>query len=205
MIAIVDYGAGNLRSVARAVGRLGYAHEVTADPGVVRKAGTVVLPGVGAAGDLMRSLQELKMVGPVRAAIEEGKPFLGICLGLQVLLSLSEEGGGQQCLDLIPGVVRRLPDGLKVPHMGWNQVRQRLVHPVFEDIPDRADFYFVHSYYADPTDWTLAAGETEYGVTFCSMLARDRMVATQFHTEKSGEMGLRLLENFLRWSGAEKA
>ncbi|MDO8674336.1 MAG: imidazole glycerol phosphate synthase subunit HisH [Dehalococcoidia bacterium] len=204
MIAIIDYGAGNLRSVARAIGKLGYVHEVTADPLVVRQANAVILPGVGAAGDIMRSLLEIAMVDPLREAIEKGRPFLGICLGLQVLLSLSEEGGGEKCLDIISGVVRRLPDGLKVPHMGWNQVKQRVSHPVFYGIPDEADFYFVHSYYADPLDKTVVVGETEYGLTFCSMIARDKMVAVQFHPEKSGELGLKLLDNFLRWSGAEK-
>ncbi len=204
VIAIIDYGAGNLRSVARAVARLGYTHEVTSDPRVVRKAEVGILPGVGAAGDTMHSLEALDMVGPVRETISQGKPFLGICVGLQVLLGASEEGGGQKCLDIIPGIVRRLDVDLKVPHMGWNQVNQRVSHPVFEGIPDSSNFYFVHSYYVDPADKTLKAGETEYGVSFCSVLAKDNLVATQFHPEKSGDLGLRFLDNFLRWSGERK-
>lgn len=204
MIAIIDYGAGNLKSVARAVDRLGYEYEVTSNPFSVGRADTVILPGVGAAGDTMESLKALGMVEPVRDTIACGKPFLGICLGLQVLLSESEEGGRQQCLDLIPGVVRRLPKGLKVPHMGWNQVKQRLSHPVFAGIPDGADFYFVHSYYVDPIDAAAVAGETEYAFNFCSVIARDNLVATQFHPEKSGDVGLQLLDNFLQWSGSKK-
>ncbi|MBM3132868.1 MAG: imidazole glycerol phosphate synthase subunit HisH [Chloroflexi bacterium] len=200
MIAIIDYGAGNLRSVARAVAKLGYEAEVTNRPQRVLDAQVVILPGVGAAGDTMESLQKLKLVEPIKQVIAEDRPFLGICLGLQVLLTSSEESGGYPCLDLIPGTVRLLPPGLKVPQMGWNQVRQTTRHSVFDGIADEANFYFVHSYYADPLDRSLVAGETDYGIAFCSMIAKGNLVATQFHPEKSGDVGLRFLDNFLKFS-----
>lgn len=194
---IVDYGAGNLRSVARAVERAGCSACVTSDPGVVRGASALIVPGVGAAADTMRNLRERGLVEAVREFVESGRPFLGICMGMQALLSVSEEGGEHECLGLIPGRVRRLPSGLKVPHMGWNRVRQRRPHPVFAGIPDGSFFYFVHSYYPDPEDADAVVGETEYGVTFASVVARDNVVATQFHPEKSDEAGLRLYRNFL--------
>ena len=194
---IVDYGAGNLRSVARAVERAGCSPCVTSDPGVVRAAPALIMPGVGAAADTMRNLRERGLMEPVREFIESGRPFLGICMGLQALLTVSEEGGEHECLGVIPGRVRRLPAGLKVPHMGWNRVRQRKAHPVFEGIPDGSFFYFVHSYYPDPEDAASVVGETEYGVTFASVVARDNVVAAQFHPEKSDEAGLRLYRNFL--------
>ncbi len=201
MICIIDYGAGNLRSVAKAVARLGYRAMVTARPSEVLSASVVILPGVGAAGDTMRSLEALGMVDPIRWVIGEGRPFLGICLGLQVLLTSSEEGGGQECLDVLPGRVRKLPQGIKVPHMGWNQVRQMSPHPLFEGIPDGANFYFVHSYYADPDDRSIVAGETDYGIAFPSVIIKGNMVATQFHPEKSGDWGLRMYDNFLKFVG----
>ncbi|MFO8010221.1 MAG: imidazole glycerol phosphate synthase subunit HisH [Dehalococcoidia bacterium] len=200
MIRIIDYGAGNLRSVAKAVARLGYQAETTSIPSDVLEADAVILPGVGAAGDTMASLGKLDLIEPVRQLVRENRPFLGICLGLQVLLTRSEESGGADCMGLIDGVVRSLPQGQKVPQMGWNQVRQRIAHPLFDGIPDGSDFYFVHSYYVDPEDYTIAAGETEYGITFCSMIIKGNLVATQFHPEKSGQMGLKLLGNFLKFS-----
>ncbi len=198
MIAIIDYGAGNLRSVAKAVAKLGYQAEITSDAQIVSNADTVILPGVGAAGDTMDSLQKLGMIESIKKVNAEGRPFLGICLGLQVLLTATEESGGYDCLGLIPGMVRLLPSGLKVPEMGWNQVNQKMEHPVFDGILDGSNFYFVHSYYVDPIDKSVVAGETEYGVNFCSMIMKDKMVATQFHPEKSGDMGLKLLGNFLK-------
>jgi glutamine amidotransferase len=198
MIAVIDYGAGNLRSVVNAVTSLGYEPVVTSRPGDILNAGVVILPGVGAAADTVASLKSLKLVEPVRRVIEEGKPFLGICIGLQVLFGATEEGGWNECLGILPGKVRRLPPGLKIPHMGWNQVKQKISHPVFEGIPDGANFYFVHSYYAEPEDGALVAGETEYGIPFCSAVVRGNLVATQFHPEKSGELGLRLYDNFLK-------
>ena len=198
MIAIIDYGAGNLRSVAKAIAKLGYQAEITSDPNKVLEADIVILPGVGAAGDTMDSLQKLELVEPIKRAIKEDRPFFGSCLGLQVLLTSTEESGGSECFNLIPGVVRLLPPNLKVPEMGWNQLKQKLSHPIFEGIPDMSNFYFVHSYYVDPTDKSVVAGETDYGVNFCSMIIKDNMVATQFHPEKSGETGLKLLSNFLK-------
>jgi glutamine amidotransferase len=141
-------------------------------------------------------------VEPIREYIASGRPFLGICMGLQVLFSVSEEGGEHSCLDILPGRVRRLPDGLKVPHMGWNRIRRRCAHPIFEGISDGAFFYFVHSYYAQPEDPSVVIGETDYGVTFPAVVARDNIVATQFHPEKSAESGLRLYQNFLRMTQA---
>ena len=198
MIAIIDYGAGNLRSVAKAVAKLGYQSEVTSDANKVLKADTVILPGVGAAGNTMDSLQKLGLVEPIKHIIKEERSFFGICLGLQVLLTSTEESGGYECLDLIPGTVRLLPPDLKVPEMGWNQVKQKMSHPIFEGIPDRSNFYFVHSYYVDPANKLVVAGETDYGIDFCSMIVKDNLVATQFHPEKSGEIGLKMLSKFLK-------
>jgi len=195
---IVDYGAGNLRSVARAVARAGYEPLITSEPSAVERAEVVIVPGVGAAADTMSNLARCGLVEPIRQYIAGGRPFLGVCMGLQALFTVSEEGGEHRCLDILTGRVRRLPDGLKVPHMGWNSVRQSRPHPVFEGIADGAFFYFVHSYYADPQDPSVVAGETSYGVTFAAVVATGNIVATQFHPEKSGESGLRLYENFLR-------
>ncbi len=199
-VVIIDYGAGNLRSVARAVAHIGFDPLVTSDPREVAAATRVILPGVGAAADTMRNLNERGLVEPVREYIASGRPFFGVCMGLQALLTVSEEGGEHACLDVIPGRVVRFPKSdLKVPHMGWNQVRQLRDHPLFREIPDGAYFYFVHSYYAVPLDASAVIGETEYGVTFASVLARGRLVATQFHPEKSGELGLRVYRNFLTY------
>jgi glutamine amidotransferase len=196
-VVVVDYGAGNLRSVSRAVAHVGFEPSITADPHDLDDADAVILPGVGAAADTMRNLRASGMEAPVRAFIASGRPFFGVCMGQQALLSVSEEGGEHECLGVIPGRVVRLPKGQKVPHMGWNQVRQRLQHPLFEGIPDESYFYFVHSYVPAPDDADVVIGETDYGVTFASVLARDNIVATQFHPEKSGEMGLRMYRNFL--------
>ncbi len=197
MIAIIDYSAGNLRSVANAIARLGYRPTVTGDPGTVISAAAVILPGVGAAPDTMHHLRASGIAEALQRRIAEGSPTFAVCVGMQVLLSETEEGGRHQCLGVIPGTVKRLPLGLKVPHMGWNQVRQRLAHPVFEGIPDEANFYFVHSYYAEPQDSSVVAGTTEYGVSICSILIKGNLVATQFHPEKSGDRGLRMYANFL--------
>jgi glutamine amidotransferase len=198
-VVIVEYGAGNLRSVARAVAYNGYEPFVSCNTRDVETAEALILPGVGAAADTMRNLQQGGLVKPIREYIAGGRPFLGVCMGQQALLSVSEEGGEHACLDVIAGRVRRFPSGdLKVPHMGWNRVRQRRRHPVFEGIEDGAYFYFVHSYYPDPEDRDVVIGETDYGVRFASILARDNLVATQFHPEKSGEAGLRFYGNFLK-------
>jgi len=198
MIAIVDYGAGNLRSVVNAVGKLGYQPEVTNSPAGVLNAEAVILPGVGAAADTMASLKKLELISPIRRFIGEDRPFLGVCIGLQILFTGTEEGGWHKCLDIIPGLVRKLPSKLKIPHMGWNQVKQKISHPIFDGIPDEANFYFVHGYHVEPEDRSLVVGETEYGIPICSVLTRGNMVATQFHPEKSGEVGLRFYDNFIK-------
>ena len=198
MIAIIDYGAGNLRSVANAIAKLGYQPRVTNNPGDVLSAAAVILPGVGAAADTMRNLAESGMSEVIRQLISEERPLFAICMGMQVMLQGSEEGGWHECLGVIPGIVRRLGSGVKIPHMGWNQVKQRIAHPIFDAIPDEANFYFVHSYYADPDDTSVVAGTTDYGVSMCSVMIKGNLVATQFHPEKSGEYGLRMYSNFLQ-------
>ena len=198
MIGIVDYGAGNLRNVVNAIARLGYQSKITNSPDEILSAQAVILPGVGAAADTMTNLKTLGLASPIRQLIADGCLFLGVCIGLQILFTGTEEGGWNECLGVIPGQVRRLPSGLKIPHMGWNQVKQKVSHPVFAGIPDEANFYFVHSYYAEPDDKSLVAGETEYGVSLCSVIARENLVATQFHPEKSGEIGLKFYDNFLK-------
>jgi glutamine amidotransferase len=197
-ILVIDYGAGNLRSVVNAVTRLGYQPGLGTSPADILEARAVILPGVGAAASTMDSLKKLGLEETLRSYVTGGRPFFGICLGLQVLFSRTEEGGGHQCLDVISGRVKKLPSGKKVPHMGWNQVRQKISHPVFNGIPDDSHFYFVHSYYVEPDDEALVAGETEYGLPMCSVIARDKLVATQFHPEKSGGLGLRMYDNFLK-------
>ncbi len=198
MIAIIDYGAGNLRSVVNAINRLGYQAKVTSSPDEMLAAEGVILPGVGAAGDTMDNLKRLGLVDPIRQYVAEGRPFLGVCIGLQILFTGTEEGGGHECLDIVPGQVKKLPAGLKIPHMGWNQVKQKVTHPIFKDIPDGADFYFVHSYHAQPDDKSLVAGATDYGVSICSVIARGNLIGTQFHPEKSGEIGLKFYDNFIK-------
>ena len=198
MIAIIDYGAGNLRSVANAIAKLGYQSRVTSNPGDVLGAAAVIFPGVGAAADTMHNLRESGMAEVIRQLISEEQPLFAVCVGMQVLFSGTEEGGWHECLGVIPGVVRRLRSGGKIPHMGWNQVKQRLMHPIFDAIPDEANFYFVHSYYADPDDMSVVAGTTDYGVSMCSVVIKGSLVATQFHPEKSGDYGLRMYSNFLK-------
>lgn len=197
MIAIVDYGAGNLRSVEKTLERLGHAATLTCEPEVVLSADGVILPGVGSARGIMGGLRRLRLVEPIREVIQRGTPFLGICMGLQVLLTDSEEGN-EPCLDVIPGRVRRLPEGLKVPHMGWNNVRQVANHPLWKGIPDGTYFYFVHSYYVDPEDRSVVIGEAKYGLPFVTAIGTRNLMGTQFHPEKSGAMGLRIYDNFAR-------
>ena len=196
-IVIIDYESGNLRSVARAVAQAGITPRVTGDPAALDAAGGVILPGVGSGPAAMAALQARGLVDPLREYIAGGRPFLGVCLGLQLLLDATDEGDAA-CLGLVPGRVRRLPAGLKVPHMGWNTVRFQRPHPLWEGIPQDSHFYFVHSYYADPAAPDGIAGRTDYGVEFCSIYARGNVVATQFHPEKSGANGLRIYANFVR-------
>ena len=197
MITIIDYGAGNLRSVTNAITKLGYQPKITSSANELLDAQAVILPGVGAAADTMASLRALGLADPIRQLITEGRPFFGVCIGLQVLFTGTEEDGGHECLGILPGQVKRLPSGMKIPHMGWNQVKQRLSHPIFDGIPDDANFYFVHSYYVEPEDKSLIAADTDYGITICSVVAKGNLIATQFHPEKSGESGLRMYRNFI--------
>ena len=198
MIAIIDYGAGNLRSVANAITKLGYQPKITSQPGDILNARAVILPGVGAAADTMDSLHALELVGSVKQYIADDRPFFGVCMGLQVLFTGTEEGGWHECLNIFPGRVKKLPPGLKIPHMGWNQVEQKKAHTIFDGIPDQANFYFVHSYYIEPDDQSIIAGETEYGIKMCSVITKGNLAATQFHPEKSGEFGLMMYSNFLK-------
>jgi glutamine amidotransferase len=197
-IAVINYGAGNIGSVVNAVVKLGYRPTLTDSVSEILKADAAFLPGVGAAADTMKSLVAAGMDDAVRKLVQLKRPLFAICVGLQVLMTSTAEGGDHKCLDIIPGKVRKLPAGLKVPHMGWNQVKQACAHPIFRDIPDNANFYFVHSYYAHPLDRSVVAGVTEYGIEFCSMIIKDNLFATQFHPEKSGEPGLKMYSNFLK-------
>lgn len=202
-IAVINYGAGNLPNAVRALQHVGADIDVTDDPAVVRDAAAVVLPGVGATRDTMRSLEQLGIADAVREFIASGRPFLGICVGMQVLCANSEEFGQHACLGVVDGTVRQLPAGQKVPQIGWNQVLyadQHAGHPLFAGIPDGSDFYFVHSFYCDLADPALVAGATEYTLRFPSVLIRDRLAAVQFHPEKSGRWGLQLLKNFVEWA-----
>jgi imidazole glycerol-phosphate synthase subunit HisH len=203
MIAIVDYRAGNLASVARALEYLGHQCEITDRAERIRSADRVILPGVGAAGATMENLRALGLDDVLcNDVARAGKPFLGICIGIQVLLDRSEENDAR-CLGIIAGRVARYPqavDGrpLKVPQIGWNRVRQLRADPVFAGVPDNTHFYFVNSYYPIPDDPSVAIAESDYGVRFVAAIARDNVIATQFHLEKSAAGGLRLLDNFCR-------
>lgn len=196
MIAIIDYGMGNLRSVQKGFEKAGVEAAVVRDPREVDSAGGVVLPGVGAFADAMDNLRSLKLDEAVHRAVEAEKPFLGICLGQQLLFEASEEWGLHAGLGVFPGLVRRLPEGLKVPHMGWNQVEKVRPNPLLAGVPDRTSFYFVHSYYVDPAEEELVLGLTEYGVRFASVAGRGKVFGIQFHPEKSSYLGLLILKNF---------
>ena len=203
MITIIDYGMGNLRSVQKGFEKVGFAAKVTADPADLRDAEKLVLPGVGAFKDCMDNLREGGFIEPIRRHVESGRPFLGICLGLQLLFTESEEFGRHQGLGIIPGKVVRFPgdmhiagEELKVPHMGWNQIRLRQDAPVFRGVADGSAVYFVHSYYVIPDGPTVVAAVTDYGIEFCSAIRRGNVMATQFHPEKSQQVGLRILKNF---------
>ena len=201
-IAIIDYKAGNLRSVQKALEECGATARITANAEDISAADGVVFPGQGACDASMLSIRERGLFEIIRHSIDSGKPFLGVCLGLQLLLESSEEGE-EPCLAILKGSTKRLPPektdkvGLKIPHMGWNNVSLSIQHPVFEGIPNDSYFYFVHSYYADPEDKDIVAGVTNYGIDFCSAVAWDNVAAVQFHPEKSGAVGLRLYRNFL--------
>lgn len=205
MIAIVDYKAGNLTSVKLAFEAIGVEAAITDRPETILQADRVVFPGVGAAGASMRNLLELKLVDVLRTVVASGTPFLGICVGMQVLFDRSEEDGGTPTLGFIPGEVRLFRPtnpADKVPQIGWNAVRFRRLHPVFAGVEDETEFYFVHSYYPMTVIPGDTVGMTDYaGVEFTSVVGRDNLVATQFHIEKSGRVGLKVFENFSRWDG----
>lgn len=203
MIAIIDYGMGNLRSVQKGFETLGHGATVTSDPAVIADAQRVVLPGVGAFGDAMDELRRRKLVEPVRRSIESGKPFLGICLGLQLLFDVGYEGGRHEGLGVLPGEVVRfdLPAEYKVPHMGWNQLAIRRPSPLLEGVANGAHVYFVHSYYVVPRDPEVIAAETNYPGPFTSMIWHGNLFATQFHPEKSQADGLKILRNFAELRG----
>ncbi|GAB4303288.1 MAG: imidazole glycerol phosphate synthase subunit HisH [Desulfuromonadia bacterium] len=203
MIAIIDYGMGNLRSVQKGFERLGFDAVVTTDPAMLDRAERIVLPGVGAFRDCMTNLERGGFVEPIYRVIQKGKPFLGICVGLQLLFDESDEFGIHRGLGIIPGKVVRFPVGmilererLPVPHMGWNQLSLRTPSPLFRGIDDGVNVYFVHSYYAIPRDPSVVAAVAEYGVEFCASVISGNVVGTQFHPEKSQSVGLSILKNF---------
>ncbi len=202
MIAILDYGAGNLRSVETGFARAGVCAAVTSDPDTVLQANGVVLPGVGAFTDAMRALENSGLIPAIRTYAASGRPFLGICLGMQALFAESEEGAGVKGLGLIPGTVRRLPDcGLKIPHMGWNSLKATKASPLLTELPDEPYAYFVHSYACHAAEEADVLTVTEYGVPFHSAVQRGNILGVQFHPEKSGAAGRIMLKNFLHMAG----
>jgi len=203
VIVVIDYQAGNLTSVVRSLQALGVQGEVTRDPGVLAGAERVIFPGVGAAGKAMATLRELGLDQALLQCFKQGVPILGICLGAQIILEHSEEND-TPCLGLLPGRTRALPQqtGLKIPHIGWNKVRFLGNHVVFQGLPEEAEYYFVHSYYPAPAQAAMVLGVTEHGLEFPSAVGWRNLVATQFHPEKSGRFGLKLLANFLAWDGS---
>lgn len=208
MIAIIDYGMGNLRSVQKGFEKIGAEALVTANPADLLAADRVVLPGVGAFRDCIHNLEQGGFVEPIQKVIAAGKPFLGICLGLQLLFSESEEFGLHKGLDIIPGRVTRFPEGmiesgekLPVPHMGWNQISIKGEQPLFKGIADASNVYFVHSYFVTPQDPEVIAATCSYGIEFCAAIRKDNVMATQFHPEKSQAIGLQMLKNFAEMKG----
>jgi glutamine amidotransferase len=210
MIAIIDYKAGNITSVARALQNIGKDYLITDKIDKLSAASHVIFPGVGAAGEAMAYLSRKKLDTWLRKWIKEGKPLMGICLGTQIILESSQENE-TDCVGLVRGTTNRFPDNmiyngrtLKIPHMGWNSVELRREHPVFRNIPAEAEFYFVHSYYPAPAEDSVILGVTDYGIKFCSVLAVNNLVAMQFHPEKSGKPGLQILRNFCNWRGNDQ-
>ena len=195
-LAIVDYGVGNLRSVEKAFATTGCAAVVSSDESVLRRAERLVLPGVGAFGACMNALTERGFDKLVCERVAAGTPLLGVCVGMQLLFEKSEEFGATRGLGLLSGCVRRFSDDLVVPHVGWNQIHHRVSHPLFDGVGDASFFYFVHSYYCEPAKDEVVLGETDYGVTYASVVARENLCGVQFHPEKSQAAGLRLLANF---------
>jgi glutamine amidotransferase len=203
-VIIIDYALGNLRSVGKALEKAGAVAEISSEPDVIRGAKALILPGVGAFRHGMDNLEARGIMNPLMDSIKQGKPLLGICLGLQLLFAESEEHGSHPGMGIIPGRVRRLPESLKVPQMGWNQVRfteSGKRSAIFKGVQDEAFFYFVHSYYVEPEQKELIAGTTDYGIDFASAVVRDNIWALQFHPEKSGDAGLQILENWIEHAG----
>jgi len=197
-VAIIDYGVGNLRSVEKAFAATGCAAAISSDKQVLRQAERLVLPGVGAFRACMNALTQRGFDGLMRERVASGTPLLGVCVGMQMLFEESEEFGTTLGLGLLRGRVRRFSDDLLAPQVGWNQIRQRIPHPLFDGIEDSAFFYFVHSYYCEPVEGEVILGETDYGVTYASVVAHENLCGVQFHPEKSQAAGLRLLSNFAR-------
>ncbi|HCG91786.1 MAG TPA: imidazole glycerol phosphate synthase subunit HisH [Dehalococcoidia bacterium] len=196
-IAIIDYGSGNIRSVSQAVKKVCGEPIISADYQEILQCDAAILPGVGSASQAMRELGNRNLSLTIRKFVESGKPIIGVCLGLQVLFDKSEEGN-TACIGLIPGEVKEFKTDLKVPHMGWNSVNFEFDHPIFSNIPNQTHFYFVHSYYVQPSEKESIAGTTQYGETnFCSVSIQDNLIATQFHPEKSGTLGLQMYKNFI--------
>ena len=195
-LVVIDYGSGNLHSVAQALESHGVTPLVTGYAAEFDGADAMILPGVGSGPAAMDALNQRELVRPIRDYIASGKPFLGVCLGLQLLMDHTEEGD-TPCLKVVQGNAKLLPPGLKVPHIGWNSVRFSSQHPVLSNIPQNSFFYFVHSYYAAPVDLGGVSGTTDYGIPFCSIYAKNNLVATQFHPEKSGPAGLQFYKNFI--------
>jgi glutamine amidotransferase len=213
MIAIIDYKAGNLTSVRRAMNLLNAPATITSDPGVIASAERIIFPGVGAAGSAMADLRRMGLDEALIRAYETGKPFLGICLGTQIIMEYSHENN-TRCLGLLKGEVKPFPGDLqdpdkegrlKVPHMGWNSIHLLRDHILFEGVDPASQFYFVHGYYPVPGDEDCIVGETTYGFPFASVLALNNLMAVQFHPEKSGRPGLKILSNFCRWGGSDHA
>lgn len=196
MIAIIDYGMGNLRSVQKGFEKVGYQAEFVSDPSLLGNYRGVVLPGVGAFADAMENLKQMGMVEILQQLAASGKPLLGICLGQQLLFESSEEWGNTAGLGIFPGKVRRLPPGYKIPHMGWNQIEIKQESPLLADVENGSAVYFVHSYYVDPIDRQVVLTTTDYGVSFASIVGRDNVFGIQFHPEKSSQLGLKILQNF---------
>ncbi|MFC2076578.1 imidazole glycerol phosphate synthase subunit HisH [candidate division KSB1 bacterium] len=198
MIAVVDYRMGNLASAAKAVEKAGGEVTVAEKPDDLDGAQGIILPGVGAFGDGIKNLEQFGFAGPVRDAISAGTPLLGICIGLELLFEESEEMGTHKGLGILPGRVVRFDGSLKVPHIGWNQLHIRRDDPILDDIPDGSYFYFVHSYYVAPGDESDELARTDYGIHFTSMVGRDNVYGVQFHPEKSQDLGLKILANFVK-------
>ncbi|MBW2560177.1 MAG: imidazole glycerol phosphate synthase subunit HisH [Deltaproteobacteria bacterium] len=202
MIAIIDYEAGNLTSVARALRHIGAACTITKQHDEIRASERVIFPGVGAAGEAMEIIRREGLDGVMRESIAQGKPFLGICLGAQITLGESEEDNGTDCLGIIPGTAKRFRSvHIKIPHMGWNDISIVRPHPLFDGVDTRAQFYFVHSYYPAPDKQEDIIATTDYGIPFASVIGHKNVIATQFHLEKSGRHGLQILKNFCSWDG----